>query len=440
MPNDFSHVFNATKYSERLFNRRKDINLGFDLLKNGFVTPDIARDSDIIVGKGAGDCDVLRVQGGVYTKECTFVGGTNLYREFGPELNNQWEGYSLDIESLMPAYSNDKIIYLGLFISCWGHLITDCLRRIWFLLSNTYKNDYRDYKLAYTIREWGNNKIPSNFWDILEILNIDCNNLVRIEKPTRYSEIIIPNESLWHKDGELYYTKEYWNTINIIREYAKENAHGSNNDKIFFKRDNNNRYVDSEDYVSDFFKRNGYRIINPGKINIKTQLSLLIRCKNFASVAGSTSHNCLFLHNEAELILIQRNDTIDEYQLMLMDLMKNQKTVFFDSSWSFFRIGLKRNRFIIGEELMDYFNTPDNMKRRYRRKNLTILYQYIKYCINMEDISDSELSPEYYRKILCEIAECREGVDRGRIVLLYKIVSIIDRISFRIGRIIPDKN
>ena len=67
-------------------------------------------------------------------------------------------------------HSPATVIYLGLFYPVWGHVITDNIRRLWFLKSEVFKEYFSNCPLVYV--DWGgmnlfNRKIFSvclKFW------------------------------------------------------------------------------------------------------------------------------------------------------------------------------------------------------------------------------------------------------------------------------------
>lgn len=45
--------------------------------------------------------------------------------------------------------SGATVVYVGLFYPVWGHAITDNLRRLWFLRSETFRTYFKDCPLVY---------------------------------------------------------------------------------------------------------------------------------------------------------------------------------------------------------------------------------------------------------------------------------------------------
>lgn len=48
-------------------------------------------------------------------------------------------------------HSKETVIYLGLFFPVWGHVITDNIRRMWFLKSDVFNRYFKDCQLVYVL-------------------------------------------------------------------------------------------------------------------------------------------------------------------------------------------------------------------------------------------------------------------------------------------------
>ena len=119
----------------------------------------------------------------------------------------------------------------------WGHCLTDSLRRAWFFHSDFYKKDFKDLPIVYVPMGMG---IVPSFAKILEILEIDPNRLIPITKPTKFKEIILPDESFFEitnkETGEqdVFFTKEYQETIQRVKDYGKKNFTQLSQKKLYF--------------------------------------------------------------------------------------------------------------------------------------------------------------------------------------------------------------
>ena len=81
---------------------------------------------------------------------------------------------------------NEEVIYFGNFQPQWGHFLVDWIVRVWFVL----ENDNSDQKIVYIGKE-----IQGNYLEFLKLLGIDEKRLMRIDVPTRFKTIIVPEPS-----------------------------------------------------------------------------------------------------------------------------------------------------------------------------------------------------------------------------------------------------
>ena len=47
--------------------------------------------------------------------------------------------------------SSETVIYFGMHFDVWGHCVSACIKRVWFLKSDIYKKYFQNCKIIYTI-------------------------------------------------------------------------------------------------------------------------------------------------------------------------------------------------------------------------------------------------------------------------------------------------
>lgn len=155
--------------------------------------------------------------GGVYTESLDFVDGTAIRRGIG-EVNDK-------SRIVTGSTEDDTVIYIGMLVNVWGHHLTDNIKRLWFFDSDEYKSKYSGCKLVYVSAEGQTSykDMPLNMRKLLSILGIDENNITPVTDITKFKKIIVPDESFYNdKDETRFFTKEYKDTVNKIRQYQKE--------------------------------------------------------------------------------------------------------------------------------------------------------------------------------------------------------------------------
>ena len=261
-----------------------------------------------------------------------------------------------------------------MFHSTWGHVITDNIRRVWFLKSE-FMNQFKDCKLVYllcTKREIFTLESYKAFRRLLEILDVNVDNLQLVTEPTQFDKIILPDES-FYLDGNRKFTAEYREAIEQIRNFALKNRTPTSSKKLYFFY--GSRGV-GENHLAEYFKSKGYDVIQPEKLTLDDQLNILINCKSFASVIGSISHNSVFMRDGSETILIPRglNGYANDYQRAI-NQVNSTNANYIDSTLSIFGDWAGNSSYIISPQLKKFFGDEWN---GYEEEDFKTFLQYVK--------------------------------------------------------------
>lgn len=380
--------------AQRFFNfsRFVDKKLGFQVIEHGMILP-YKKFNDKGEHGQAG-------WGGIVDAEGKFIKESHIHTGTGG-------AYDFPSESLQ--HSSETAIYLGIFFQIWGHVITDDLRRIWFLKSELM-NQFKSCPLVYIAADITLDKLP-NFRRLLEILEIDIDNLREIKQPTQFDKIILPDECFFSKtlapddysfpdndSLERKFTNEYRQMIDQIRNFAIKNQSPTSSKKIFYFY--GVRRQIGEERLAEYFKSKGYEIISPEKLTLDEQLNLLINAKSFASTLGSCSHNSIFLRDNAEAIIIPRRNEYMFHQEAL-NQVHPINAYYVDSTLSVFYevVGVYQHVmhcFIISEQLKRFFGDKFSS---YEDDDFKIFADYFKSCAK-QCIPLNPEAEDYYGSVL----------------------------------------
>ncbi len=218
-------------------------------------------------------------------------------------------------------YIDEDVVFIGPMSVHYGHFITEGLSRLWPILDNHYK----DYKIAY-ISEAAEDK----FNDFFLLFGINKSNIIRIDKPTKFKSIIVPEPSIRLHD---YCHEMYSETIIKILK----NVPFTDKKNIFLSKKANRWTGKSigEKYIQEIFSRNGYEIIYPEQMSIKEFLSLILSAKRVVASSGSSAHNAVFMRKKSELICLNRSDHHHHLQIMI-NKMRDLKVTHVDASFNVF--------------------------------------------------------------------------------------------------------
>lgn len=295
-------------------------------------------------------------------------------------------------------YSSETVIYLGMFFPVWGHVITDNICRIWFLTSDIFKQEFKNYPKVYVYDEVFPKADNKNFRRLMEILEVDVDRIRPITQPTQFEKIILPDRSFG--TGFTQFTSEYRDTMDIIKNFALKNRMPTSNKKIFYFRGKDQV---GEERLAEYFKSKGYDIIQPEKLTLDEQLNLLINCESFASIIGSCSHNSVFLRDGTETVFIPRssNKTAWNYQQM-MDEISSSNANYIDSALSIFARGFYGPFcYIISEQLKRFFGDKFN---GYEEEDFKTFLQHVKYSTDKGLVINPN-AKEYYSEVFTDFMD-----------------------------------
>ena len=362
------------RFNKKFFSDKK---LGFQTIEHGIILPHK-------------DCRVNGVwtwgAGGIIDSAGKFI--TNSFVRDGVG-----KAYNPPKDSIVD--SSETVIYLGLFFQVWGHAITDNIRRLWFLESEYFKQEFKNCPIVYLpFIDEKRKRIESTFWRLLEILGVDLDKLQPITKPTRFDKIILPDDSFRHDNlNDGFFTEEYRAAINRIRDFALKNRTPVPNKKVFYFH---GLAQVGEERLADYFKSKGYDIVRPETLTIEEQLNLMINCESFASSLGSCSHNSVFLRDNTETILIPREAHMGKAHQLLLDQVHPLNIYYVDSTMSVYDKGNRYKLYIISEKLKKFFGDKWD---GYAEEDFKLFLKYVKNSISSNFVI-SAWEKKYYDPVL----------------------------------------
>ncbi len=215
--------------------------------------------------------------------------------------------------------SEEEVVFMGPFIKHWGHFICDQISRLWYVIDDPSK-----YKIAYCGWNWnqGLSDISGNYLELFELLGIKREQLINVQKPTKFKKIIIPEFSFI---PQKYYTKEFLDMIKKIVNNNKINI--SNCPKnVYFTRilfGNSSNKERGELQIVEYLKKKNFAIVSPEKLSLKEQIFYLNHCENICMISGSISHNLMFSTSNNHMIILNKTDMINGYQMIIDHITKS---------------------------------------------------------------------------------------------------------------------
>jgi len=273
-------------------------------------------------------------------------------------------------------YKDYDICYCGILHGAFGHILTECLSRLWFLLDN------KDLKLAFLSV---NSKKQNIIFEFLDCLNISPDRVEIITKPKQYRNVFVPEASFILNHSA---QPEYFETINAV----KQNIKPKKIEKLYLSRhyQDNGRAI-GEENIEKIFNNNGFISFYPEKLPLKEQIAYIKGAKQFVATQGTSAHMSVFLNDNAEFTCLLRSTEPNRNQISI-DNLKKYKTYYINCSLNFITLKIISKPCLLGytEELEQYFiNQHFNFKPFKTSGDDVALYialtkEYSKF-INKED-------------------------------------------------------
>lgn len=260
--------------------------------------------------------------GGVTDRSLNFVPLSLTKRVSPPNFFCKQEdwfcGSNQNIQQPLP-YCDEDVVFIGALSNHYGHFILEGLARLWPFLEDGNKK----LKAVY-ISESPNIK----FLDFLSLFGLRSDQIFRIEVPTRFKKVIVPEQSIRLHD---FYHPLYKSTIDKI----KASVEPRDISKIFFsKRRGTSNRAGGESVIESVFADAGFSIIYPEGMSAVETVSILSGCQEFVASSGTNIHNSVFLPDGAKIICINRSGHFHPIQSMI-DQMKRLKSTYIDAYiWS----------------------------------------------------------------------------------------------------------
>lgn len=251
--------------------------------------------------------------GGVIDKYGQFVEMSGIPFHYG----GSYEYYDDEI-----LYFDETIIFISVIPNHWGHFLADVVGRLWYCIDAKEK-----FRIAYTSYGFNRGKILGTFLEFFELLGINKESLILIDKPMKYKRVIIPERTMtshaFYNDYSNYSIKYKTIIDRVIENVDKLNNDYPKYDKLYFTRMayGRARYTDTgEKQICDNFRRNGFMVISPEKLTLKEQIYYIRNCKVMACLSGTLPHNVVFAKNDMELVICNRTGALNFVQIRLNEM------------------------------------------------------------------------------------------------------------------------
>lgn len=272
--------------------------------------------------------------GGVCDEKFQFI--TGMDRKNGKAVNLSC------MESYVPKeeiqFKDETVIFGGIYNKVFGHLFSECLSRLWWVVENA---DAKEKVAILTIPDQ-----KELAWDFFELLGIG-DRVEIIDKPTIFSEVIVPDETMHLWSG---YCDKYSSIFDAIRKKVIP----MKDEKIYLTR---TRFKDNdginEEYFERFFEKRGFKVIAPEEHTIAEQVAIIAGAREIVCTEGTLSHLALFAHSGTKLTILRRTEDSILIPQLIINQARNLEVSYIDVSHNFLPVKHTGGVFLYGPT--DYF-------------------------------------------------------------------------------------
>ena len=188
------YVENVDAWKNQLSKKRfQDRKLEVKVVEQGIVLP--ARRLPV---------PALEYEGGVCDKDFNFIAGDRV-----KDINkSSWacmrSSYTVDRKELIQL--DEDVIFGGVLMGHFGHFISQCLNRLWFVTQSTALSDNgrgRD-KILFLATLFGGYK--PYFDEFFRLMGIEKERIIYVDKPMQFRSVTVPEQSQYSSES---FTKEF---------------------------------------------------------------------------------------------------------------------------------------------------------------------------------------------------------------------------------------
>lgn len=270
-------------------------------------------------------------------------------------------------------YIDEDVVFLGFHVNHWGHFLVEETSKFWVIDEN------KNYK--YVLLGVDNFGISQNCLRILNLLGIRNEDIILLNKITRFRSVLVPDSSIDTNQG---YTKEFIQVFNRLIKKVQLNDYCIA-DKVYLSR---RKFSDAdqkefgEDKIEVLFKKAGYKIMYPEMLSVDEQIAIFQKAKRIACINGTIPLMVLFSNDELELVVLNKTSLLHK-NLLQASHARGIKPIYVDAFYE----PIKHHPRYLGEGPF-WIEVNENMK--------SFFFEYENLNINIENRKLQNMIKYYY--------------------------------------------
>lgn len=288
--------------------------------------------------------------------------------------------FLIDKDYKQSEYSDNIVVYGGYFYAHWGHFLMEMTGRLWYYIKNDCSK--KGVKLAIAVKEGV--KLTGNFKEFFELLGIKQSDIIYVEKNIKFKKVVVPENSTIITQ---YYTDEF---MLPFYEISKKIKPYNNVNKVYFTRGSlpeKHGITIGEKNIENCFRKNGFKIFAPEKLNLYKMISLLKGAECLAGLVGTLTHNFIFANPKTKILLLNREEYLNPSQEMIRQELR-QKVSYIDVFLNLLPVRPGAGPYVVGitENLAKYFKSQNmSCKAEQKKPDSKQIVEFLKCWANTYD-------------------------------------------------------
>ena len=386
--------------------RLQDKELKVTTVEKGIILP-----TRVLPGHGAWGA----FEGGVCDNDFNFVAGDRADGDYACVKS----AYTVDRKDIVQL--DEDVIYGGALHTHFGHFLTECWNRLWFVVQKLKDEQWKDKKVVFV--RWYN----PEFDEFFKLMGIEKERIIYVlQKPMQFRSVTVPDQA--QSFSEHTFTKEFM----VPYQAIKSRVTPGTKKKVYLTR----REVDkvrkpktgarcfNEEYFENFFAAHGFEIVSTDTLpSIEEEISLIMGADEIATTSGTLAHWVAFAKPNVKFIMLLRTkDWVLVNQCRLMEAFNISNYYIVDGSHNLMYASALIGSLMLGpnkywkEFVLHYFN--EQIEEDYTSLKNS-LNDYVDFWYKVH--GDSEQSIVNALKELCQrVIALEEETIKERSVLTYQ--------------------
>jgi hypothetical protein len=257
--------------------------------------------------------------GGVVDKNGKFVEISSHWRTSARDKSyHQFICNSYEFSESEVEFIDREAVYAGYCFNHYGHFLVEFAARLYEFIG-------KNSDAMCVFMHYHNSETPKFVMEFTDLLGIPRNNVLCIQKPTRFKKVIVPEQSSIIDHG---YAPEYLNIIEAFKSAVT--IPSPVGDKVYFSRtkfkSESMHFTIGEDIIEDSFRTKGFDIVYPETLSIAEQIAIVKGAKIFAGLNSSTTHNFIFASCGTRALILNNFNIINKSQSIINGIVGGKIT------------------------------------------------------------------------------------------------------------------